>query len=222
MASAGAGVAVAACLLALNACGGGDSSPNSSDSPPSSDSPTSSESRSTSTDATGPSSSGTTSSTGAGKPEPAELTGYGATKSAWLSAHEQAPGYTKGVAFLPMVQRGNESYPKYASVQLDTPVVAYSINLPAGTSLDEAKLTVLDEFPPGARFDILDQDQTTCLIASIKSPPAQRALQAGGWGNSVPIAAFGTSTATQNQLDPANVTDVTLVATPPAKDLGFC
>ena len=154
--------------------------------------------------------------------EPSGSTGFGATKEAWLSAHEQAPGYTAGAAFLPLLQREGSSVPKYAAVSLETPVVMYTLNLADGTSLDDAKNLVLDEFPPGARFGVVEDDEATCLIATIKSPPVQRAMNKHRWRGMVPMAAFETSTATQTNLDPRNVTDVSMLPGTPSNDLGFC
>ena len=92
-----------------------------------------------------------------------------------------------------MVTRGEEPLPKYAAVSLETPVVTYTLNLGEGTSLEEAGQVVLEEFPPGARFEVIDDAQASCTIASIKSQPVQRALGETSQGNWVPIAAFGTS-----------------------------
>jgi hypothetical protein len=151
------------------------------------------------------------------------LTGFGATKEAWLAAHEQAPGFTESAAFLPMVKRDGESLPKYAGVSVETPVVVYIINLPNGTTLADARRIVLAEFPRGAEFDVEDKDEPACLIASIKSPPVQRGLRRHGYGNWVPIVAFGTHTATETRLDPENVTDVSMFVSEPSRsDLGLC
>ena len=156
------------------------------------------------------------------KQKPQGLTGFGATKEAWLATHKQAPGYTKGAAFLPMVQGEGGSVPKYGGVSLDETVVLYTINLPKGTDLDEAKQIVLSEFPAGATYDVIDDAEATCLIASINSAPVSKALRQHGWEDSVPIAAFGTSTATETNLATSNVTDVSLLPSEPGRDLGRC
>lgn len=151
-----------------------------------------------------------------------DLTKFAASADAWLAAHDQAPGYAEGAAFLPAVDRESSELPMYAGVSLETPVVSYSINLPDGTSLEEAQRVVLGEFPTGAKFGTVDDDEDVCLIASIRSPVVQRTMREAGWGNWVPAAVFGTSTADRSDLDLANVTDVTLVPVEPADDLGTC
>lgn len=73
-------------------------------------------------------------------PAARRITGYGANKDDWLASHTQAPGYSKGAVFLPYVKtEESDTQPKYAAVELDTPVVSYIVNLPKGTSLAEAK-----------------------------------------------------------------------------------
>ena len=118
VARVGLRAALMTALLALSACRGASTSPRSgAGSRPSAD-------HSASRMASRPSSRETTAGgVGCSGPSKAQLTGYGASKDAWLSTHQQAAGYTKGAAFLPMVRRGNETLPKYAAVQLETPVV---------------------------------------------------------------------------------------------------
>lgn len=155
-------------------------------------------------------------------PKPVSLTGYAATKANWLATHKGAPGYSLGAAYLPMVQLNGEALPKYAGVSLGNIVVEYTMNMPGGTSITEAKKMVLNEFPKGARFDISDDDQAACLIASIDSPPAEKSMKQHGWGKWVPVVAFGTATASETRLDPNNVTDVTMEPSPSKPNLGRC
>ena len=51
----------------------------------------------------------------------------------------------------------SDTQPKYAAVELDTPVVSYIVNLPRGTSLAEAEASALAEFPPVATFGHWDK-----------------------------------------------------------------
>ena len=84
-----------------------------------------------------------------------ELTGFGATRQAWNANHEQAPGSTEGLAYLPMVE---PDQPKYAAVCCDDRILLYTLVLASGTSLDEAQAQVAAELPadaePGRLIDL--------------------------------------------------------------------
>jgi len=121
-----------------------------------------------------------------------------------------------------MVEREGSSLPYYGGVLLDELVVSYTLNLPTGTDLEEAKAMVLREFPDGSRFAKVDDDQSTCLIVTVASPRVQAAMNKGGWRNWIPAAVFGTSTATKARLDHSEVTDVTMVPVEPGRDFGSC
>jgi hypothetical protein len=110
----------------------------------------------------------------------------------------------------------------YAAVNLATPVVFYTINLPDGTDLAEAKRVALAEFPPGARFAQFDDDERRCLLASVRSKPVQAAMRKHGYDGYIPLVAFFTTTAATETLTANNVTDLSLVFTEPGRNLGRC
>ena len=104
----------------------------------------------------------TTAATTPGADEPtadqdaaAELTGFSATRQAWDANHQQAPGTTEGVAYLPMVE---PDQPKYAAVCCDDRILLYTLVLADGTTLDEAQAQVAAELPgdaePGRLIDL--------------------------------------------------------------------
>lgn len=150
------------------------------------------------------------------------VTGYGATTSAWLTKHQQAAGYDKGSAFLPMVTTADGGRaPKYGGVEFETPVVLYSIALPAHTSLSEAQAIALQEFPAGARFGQTDKQEAACLIATVRSTPAEASMRAHGYTGSVPGAAF--SSDGDGGLDTNNVSSIIMLPLQPeGADLGMC
>lgn len=157
--------------------------------------------------------------------QPPRVTGFGATKEAWQSAHKEAEGFDAGSTFEPMVTTyESDAWPKYGGVMLDTPVVSYTINLPKGTNLAEAKRVALAEFPPGARFGRFDDGEKACLLASIRSAPVKQSLAEHGFEGTAFGAAFVTHTADTSDLDPNRVTQVIMTTLYPegAADLGQC
>lgn len=121
-----------------------------------------------STTSVAPSSPGTTTSPADG------LTGFGATREAWDSAHQQAPGFSPGSSYLPLI--GGQ--PKYSAVLGDPGerILSYTLSFPEGTPLELAKAQVLAEFPSGAYFDIVDDEESRCLLMDIRSEEVEAVL----------------------------------------------
>lgn len=92
----------------------------------------------------------TTTSSPAGK-----ITGFGASRKAWDSAHDQADGYSKGAAYAPMLEGGQ---PQYAAVCCEDQILSYTLNMPYGVTLDATQQRVRQEFPadatPGPLVDL--------------------------------------------------------------------
>ena len=195
-----------ATALALAGCG----SPSPDDG--SSSSPTTSEST-----VLTPSPSGS-SSGAASTPSAGALIGYGAIREDWDASHEQAPGFTPGAAFLPMV---NGDQPKYAAVsgELGERILSYEIYFEEGTSLETAKRIVLQEFPPGAKFDVEDDEEARCLILDIRSEPVEAVMD--GYR---PIVGFFTSPNFSEELVPSHVDNASMLIAAPEEttDLGMC
>lgn len=149
----------------------------------------------------------------------AGLTGFGATRESWDQHHQPAPGFSPGSAFLPLVRGGQ---PKYASVNGEPGerIMSYGIYFPEGTNLALAKRIALQEFPRGAKYGVLDNDEAHCLIAEVRSPPVERALGLGYR----PIVGFFTDSAVSETLVEDHVDYASmLIASPDEKtDLGMC
>lgn len=146
------------------------------------------------------------------------LTGYGATREAWNAAHEQAPGYTDGAAFLPLI---DGEQPRYAAVSggAGERIYSYTLSFPEGTNLDEAKRQVLQEFPAGAKFGIVDEDEPRCLIFDVRSPEVEAVMD--GFR---PAVAFFTKEQRSPTLLRSNVDFAifTLASADETTDLGMC
>ena len=152
-------------------------------------------------------------------PSPASrLVGYGALREDWDSHHQQAPGYTAGAAYLPMVD-GDQ--PRYGAVSGDPGerILIYTVNFANGTTLNEAKREVLQEFPPGARFGRQDAQEAGCLILEVRSNPVEKVLE--GYR---PIVAFFTDSELGDQLRKDHVDDASLLiaSADEGNDLGSC
>ena len=68
--------------------------------------------------------------------------------------------------------------PKYAAVAggPGEQILSYTLNFASGTSLEQAKLEVLREFPPGAKFGVTDADEARCVLMDIKSRAVEAAM----------------------------------------------
>ena len=151
-------------------------------------------------------------------PTAGALTGYGATRSGWNASHRQAPGLTPGAAFLPMV---NGDQPKYAAVSGEPGerLLSYEIYFEDGTSLEAAKRIVLQEFPPGAKFGVEDDEETRCLILEIRSKPVEAVMD--GYR---PIVRFFTKPEVGENLQTSHVHNASMLVAGPDEttDLGIC
>jgi hypothetical protein len=146
------------------------------------------------------------------------LTGYGATREAWDSSHEPAPGYSKGAAFLPLVS-GDQ--PRYASVsgEAGERIYSYTISFTPGTDLKQAKREVLREFPPGASFGVEDADEPRCLLMDIRSRQVEAVMD--GYR---PMVGFFTDSGSDEALDRDHVDSAIFILASPDEttDLGMC
>lgn len=88
-----------------------------------------------------------------------------------------------------------------------------------GTTLNEAKREVLQEFPRGARFGRQDAQEAGCLILEVRSPPVEKVLE--GYR---PIVAFFTDSELGDQLRKDHVDDASLLiaSADEGNDLGSC
>lgn len=111
------------------------------------------------------------------------LTGLGATREAWGSAHEPATGFTPGSSLLPLI----DGQPKYSAVvgRPGERIFSYTLSFAAGTPLEVVKAEVLRELPSGARFDITDDDEPRCLLMDIRSEEVEAVLD-----NARPMVGF--------------------------------
>lgn len=100
------------------------------------------------------------------------LTGFGATREAWDANHEQAPGYSEGAAYLPLLD-GDQ--PKYAAVCCDERIISYLLFLPSDTSLDEAQQHVAGELPDDATPGERVEKDGGCVMQLWESPTLQEA-----------------------------------------------
>lgn len=107
-----------------------------------------------------------------------ELTGFGATREAWDAHHQEAAGFYDGSAYLPMV---GERRPYYNSILWEVweRNTIYDLDFGDGTTLEEAKDRILEEFPPGAAFDLTDSDDPRCLIMRIRSTEVEQQISDG-------------------------------------------
>ena len=104
--------------------------------------------------------------------DPKALVGYGATIQAWETQHgESVKGFSEGSVYGPVVRDGAH---KYVGVRADDRVTFYSRTFPDGTSLEDAKRLVLQDFPEQASISVEDTDEPSCVIVLIDSKKVRR------------------------------------------------
>lgn len=115
----------------------------------------------------------------------------------------------------------NGNQPKYAAVSgaPGEQILSYGINFPEGTSLDLAKRIVLQEFPVGAIYGVLDRDEEHCLIAEVRSPQVASLME--GYR---PIVGFFTDSPYGETLNTDHVDYASMLVASPEEttDLGMC
>jgi len=113
-----------------------------------------------------------------------EIVGFGATREDWDKNHEMADGYSKGSAYLPMV---NGKQPKYSGVtDIDGRILNYTVNFDSGTSQQTANTYILAEFPKDAKMStspVTTGDR--CQIFEVRTNTLESVLK-----NKIPVAAF--------------------------------
>lgn len=93
------------------------------------------------------------------------LPGLGATTEDWESSHSQAPGFSDGLAYLPLIG----SQPTYAAVFEGGNIMLYERYFPAGVSVDaQIDLVLSQELPPDStpidRFDRSEDGSCTSIL----------------------------------------------------------
>ena len=105
-----------------------------------------------------------------------ELTGFGATRTAWESQHgPEVPGNNED-AYGTKVD--DEQY-EYSSVSFQPRVLSYMRAFPRHTTLAEAETILLRDFPGDARTSVTDNGERRCRIVLIESARVQDVL--GDW-----------------------------------------
>lgn len=95
------------------------------------------------------------------------VTGFGATEAAWNSNHTADSKYAPGAVYDPDPNvRSGDRYD--ATMHTDGHVLGYTMNLPAGTTVDAAKAAVLREFPSDASI-IWFVARDSCALLEVKS-----------------------------------------------------
>jgi hypothetical protein len=111
--------------------------------------------------------------------------------------------------------------PKYAAVAggPGEQILSYTLNFASGTSLEQAKLEVLREFPPGAKFGVTDADEARCVLMDIKS----RAVEATMDGYR-PMVGFFSLPDADTAFSASDVREAifTVAASDETRDLGQC
>lgn len=156
-------------------------------------------------------------STSAG-PGPGVLTGFAASREAWNAAHQPAPGFTDGAAFLPLI---DGKQPKYYAVNggAGEQILNYSVAMPPRTSFEAAKAEALKEFPAGATFDVTDKDEARCVLMRVRSPEVEKTLD-----GAMPMVGFFSLPEFGSAFTPSDVRTAifTLAFEDDGQDLGMC
>ena len=88
---------------------------------------------------------------GGGSSPSSSLTGFGATISAWNSAHKQDPDYAGFAAYGPKISTPQGRIPQITQVMSDGGRVSQFIEVvPENSSLADAEKAALAQLPPGA------------------------------------------------------------------------
>ena len=95
-----------------------------------------------------------------------ELTGFGATRTAWESQQGPEVPYNNEDAYGTKVD--DEQY-EYSSVSFQPRVLSYLRAFPRHTTLAEAETILLRDFPRDARTSVTDNDERRCRIVLIES-----------------------------------------------------
>lgn len=109
------------------------------------------------------------------------ITGFGATVAAWDATHRPDARYDPGSAFDPTPGLGPDERhdAKYFAVQAADRVTTYSMRLPRGSSLAEARAAALAELPPDGKA-LWTAARDTCAQLELRSQALANAL--GGTG----------------------------------------
>jgi hypothetical protein len=141
-----------------------------------------------------------------------ELTGFGATRTAWESQHGPEVPNNNDDAYGTKVD--DEQY-EYSSVSFQPRVLSYLRAFPRHTTLAEAETILLRDFPSDAGTSVTDKDERRCRIVLIESARLQDVL--GDWA----IASFyGRRQAFD--ADDVAAAYVTVHRSRRARDLGVC
>ena len=148
----------------------------------------------------------------------AVISGYGATRETWDASHRAAPGFAPGSAFLPLV---GDRQPKYTAVSggPGERILSYTLNFAKGTTLEQAKLEVLREFPVGAKFGVIDKDEARCVLMDIVSRSVEAEME--GYH---PMVGFFSLPEADTAFDPRDVREAifTVASSDETRDLGQC
>ena len=141
-----------------------------------------------------------------------ELTGFGATQTAWESQRGPEVPYNNEDAYGTKVD--DEQY-EYSSVSFQPRVVSYMRAFPRHTTLAEAETILLRDFPSDARTSVTDKDERRCRIVLIESARVQDVL--GDWATA---SFYGRRQAFD--ADDVASAYVTVHPSRRARDLGVC
>lgn len=120
------------------------------------------------------------------------LTGFAATLADWRTTHEEAPGFTPGSAYLPLISGKQAKYygvlPQVNGDSMsDTAppdqmiMIEYSVALPDGLDEKAAITAILSEFPSDARVTKTNSGDGSCKQFRVRSATTERQLDAHQW-----------------------------------------
>jgi hypothetical protein len=97
--------------------------------------------------------------------------------------------------------------------------LSYTLNFASGTSLEEAKLEVLREFPVRAKFGVVDKDEARCVLMDIRSRTVEAEMD--GYR---PMVGFFSLPDADTAFDPSDVREAifTVASKDETRDLGQC